>query len=185
MTVATKNSYFVSNGVHIRPQKGDLPWKEVRIPTYTHKFMFSLCEAMWIWFKWLCLCLWLRSAELATCVNSHARNQLLFFLYHSSNVFSFKGTLWRRLSHGHFSFTAKYISNWHQCHQLHLQLLHLREQGPIFVMMRGNLIHALVESWKFDPVINSDAPGLWIMFLHSPITHVWIYATQSSQIWSY
>jgi len=27
-------------------------------------------------------------------------------------------------------------------------------------MMRGNLIHALVESWKFDPVINSNASRL-------------------------
>jgi len=34
-------------------------------------------------------------------------------------------------------------------------------------MMRGNLIHALVESWKFDPVINNDTPRLWITFLHS------------------
>jgi len=34
-------------------------------------------------------------------------------------------------------------------------------------MTRGNLTHALVESWKFDPVINSDAPCLWITFLHS------------------
>jgi len=27
-------------------------------------------------------------------------------------------------------------------------------------MTRGNLIHALVESWKFDPVINSDTSRL-------------------------
>jgi len=27
-------------------------------------------------------------------------------------------------------------------------------------MTLGNLIHALVESWEFDPVINSDAPRL-------------------------
>jgi len=33
-------------------------------------------------------------------------------------------------------------------------------------MTRENLIHALVESWKFDPVINSNASRLWITFLH-------------------
>jgi len=27
-------------------------------------------------------------------------------------------------------------------------------------MTWGNLIHALVESWKFDPVINSDTASL-------------------------
>jgi len=27
-------------------------------------------------------------------------------------------------------------------------------------MTRGNLIHALVESWKFDPVINNNASRL-------------------------
>jgi len=27
-------------------------------------------------------------------------------------------------------------------------------------MTLGNLIHALVESWKFDPVINSNASRL-------------------------
>jgi len=35
------------------------------------------------------------------------------------------------------------------------QLLHLREQGPIFCHDAGKF-----DPWKFDPVINSDAPGL-------------------------
>jgi len=34
-------------------------------------------------------------------------------------------------------------------------------------MTLGNLIHALVESWEFDPVINIDAPRLWIIFRQS------------------
>jgi len=34
-------------------------------------------------------------------------------------------------------------------------------------MMQGNLIHALVESWKFDPVISSNTPGLWIVHISS------------------
>ena len=40
------------------------------------------------------------------------------------------------------------------------KLLNLREHDPIFIMTRGKLIHALVESWKFDRVINSDPPRL-------------------------
>jgi len=66
------------------------------------------------------------------------------------------------------------------------KLLHLREQGPIFLMMtRGNLICALVESWEFDPVHINEAPHLWTTFSHLPLMQVWIYVTQSCQIWSY
>jgi len=45
-------------------------------------------------------------------------------------------------------------------HRSHPQIIRFKGAGPIFSMMRGNLIHALVESWKFDPVINSDASRL-------------------------
>jgi len=40
------------------------------------------------------------------------------------------------------------------------QLLHLREQGPIFMMTRGNLICVMVESWEFVPVHINEAPHL-------------------------
>ena len=82
--------------------------------------------------------------------------------------FALKGTLRRRLSHGYFSFIAKYTSNWLMSHRSHPQIFTFKGAGPnFFSMTQGNLIHALVESWKFDPVINSHASRLWITFLHS------------------
>jgi len=41
------------------------------------------------------------------------------------------------------------------------KLLHLRQQSPIFITTRVNLTGAFpLESWKFDPVINSHASRL-------------------------
>jgi len=46
-------------------------------------------------------------------------------------------------------------------HRSHPQIITFKGAGPnFFIMMRGNLIRALVESWKFDLVINSDTPRL-------------------------
>ena len=56
-----------------------------------------------------------------------------------------KGTLRRKLSHGYYSLTAKYISNWLTSYLSHPQLLQLREQSPIFYHDAG----------KFDPCSGS------------------------------
>jgi len=44
-----------------------------------------------------------------------------------------KGTLRRRLSHGYFSFIAKYTSNWLMSHQSHPQIITFKGAGPNFL----------------------------------------------------
>ena len=60
-------------------------------------------------------------------------------------AYDLKGTLRRRLSHGYYSLTAKYISKRFTSHLSHPQLLQLREQSPIFYHDAG----------KFDPCSGS------------------------------
>jgi len=50
-----------------------------------------------------------------------------------------KGTLRRRLSHGYFSFIAKYTSNWLMSHRSHPQIFTFKGAGPNFLALRGEI----------------------------------------------
>ena len=55
------------------------------------------------------------------------------------NDMHFKGTLRRRLSHGYFSFIAKYTSNWLMSYRSHPQIFTFKEAGPNFLAWRGEI----------------------------------------------
>jgi len=93
----------------------------------------------------------------------------------------FKGTLRRRLSHGYFSFIAKYTSSWLMSHRSHPQIITFKGAEPNFLAWHGeiwsmlwNLIQLLIATHHFMNYVSSF-----------PLTQVWIYATLSSQICSY
>ena len=84
-----------------------------------------------------------------------------------------KGTLRRRLSHGYFSFIAKYTSSWLMSHRSHPQIITFKAAEPNFLAWRGeiwsmlwNLIQLLIATHHFMNHVSSF-----------PLTQVWIYAT--------
>ena len=103
------------------------------------------------------------------------------FLREITDWVGFKGTLRRRLSHGYFSFIAKYTSSWLMSHRSHPQIITFKGAEPNFLAWCGeiwsmlwNLIQLLIATHHFMNHVSSF-----------PLRQVWIYETKNSQICSY
>jgi len=66
----------------------------------------------------------------------------------------FKGTLRHRLSHGYFSFIAKYISSWFMSHRLHPQIITFKGAHLVceFRMHVWNVLHAARWQYRMQKV---------------------------------
>ena len=102
----------------------------------------------------------------------HFPMQFLLTVFWDITIYTIiKGTLRRRLSHGYFSFIAKYTSSWLMSHRSNSQIITFKGAEPNFLAWRGeiwsmlwNLIQLLIATHHFMYYVSSF-----------PLTQVWIY----------
>jgi len=82
---------------------------------------------------------WDNASLRARCVTDQMGNWACANFIDQCSLYDIKGTLWHRLSHGCFSFIAKYTSNWLMSHRSHPQIFTFKGAGPNFLAWRREI----------------------------------------------